>query len=428
MPLAVDLDDALVPTGKKLSLREGRKMGFEKSQRIVELNGRLEAFMQEHIYPRERDYEEFTMNPDNLWQLPGWFDELRADAREEGLWNLFLPQEYKPWSPGLTNVEIATIFETMSKVVWAQPIFNCSAPDRGNMEVLAKYGTPEQQETWLQPLLAGEIRSAYAMIEPQVASSDATNMELEIVRDGDEYVMNGRKWYTTGAVGPRCKVMLVMGRTDPEASRHRQHSTILVPRDTRGVELVRPLRVFDSLHSPGGEAELVFKDVRVPVTNMIKGEGCGFEIAQGRLGPGRFQYAMGFVGLAQRCLELMCVRAEERVAFGEKLSQKTSVQHEIARSRCEIEQCRLLTLQAAEVMDKEGLDAARPYISMVKIVAPQMAQNVADRAMQVHGGKGVCQDTLVPTVFTRARFCRIADGPDEVHMSQLAKMTLRELL
>ena len=403
-------------------------MGFEKSQRIVELNGRLEAFMQEHIYPCEHDYEEFTMNPDNLWQLPGWFDELRADAREEGLWNLFLPEEYKPWSPGLTNVEIATIFETMSKVVWAQPIFNCSAPDRGNMEVLAKYGTPEQQETWLQPLLAGEIRSAYAMTEPQVASSDATNMELEIVRDGDEYVMNGRKWYTTGAVGPRCKVMLVMGRTDPEASRHRQHSTILVPRDTPGVELVRPLRVFDSLHSPGGEAELVFKDVRVPVTNMIKGEGCGFEIAQGRLGPGRFQYAMGFVGLAQRCLELMCARAEERVAFGEKLSQKTSVQHEIARSRCEIEQCRLLTLQAAAVMDKEGLDAARPYISMVKIVAPQMAQNVADRAMQVHGGKGVCQDTLIPTVFTRARFCRIADGPDEVHMSQLAKMTLRELL
>ena len=403
-------------------------MGFEKSQRVVELNARLEAFMQEHVYPREHDYEDFTMDPNNLWELPDWFDDLRAKAKAEGLWNLFLPEEYKPWSPGLTNVEIATIFETMSRVVWAQSIFNCSAPDRGNMEVLAKYGTPEQQETWLQPLLSGDIRSAYAMTEPQVASSDATNMELEIVRDGDEYVLNGRKWYSTGAVGPRCKLMLVMGRTDAEASRHRQHSTILVPRDTPGVELVRPLRVFDSLHSPGGEAELVFNDVRVPLTNMIKGEGCGFEIAQGRLGPGRFQYAMGFVGLAQRCLELMCARAEERVAFGEKLSQKTSVQHEIARSRCEIEQCRLLTLQAAEVMDKHGLDAARPYISMVKIVAPQMAQSVADRAMQVHGGKGVCQDTLIPTVFTRARFCRIADGPDEVHMSQLAKMTLREYL
>ncbi len=403
-------------------------MGFEQTPRVIELNTRLEDFMREHIYPREHDYEEFTLDPANLWQTPDWFDELRSKAKEAGLWNLFLPEEYEPWSPGLSNLEIATLFETMSKVIWAQPIFNCSAPDRGNMEVLAKYGTPAQQEEWLTPLLEGDIRSAYAMTEPQVASSDATNMELEIKRDGDEYVLNGRKWWTTGAVGPRCKLMLVMGLTDADASRHRRHSTILVPRDTPGVELVRPLRAFDNLHSPGGEAELLFKDVRVPVTNMIKGEGCGFEIAQGRLGPGRFQYAMGFVGLAQRCLELMCERAEERVAFGEKLSKKTSVQHEIARSRCDIEQCRLLTLQAADVMDKEGLDAARPYISMVKIVAPRMAQDVADRAMQVFGGKGVCQDTLIPAVFTRARFCRIADGPDEVHMSQLGKMTMRDLV
>jgi len=403
-------------------------MGFEQTPRVIELNTRLEDFMREHIYPREHDYEEFTLDPANLWQTPDWFDELRSKAKEAGLWNLFLPEEYEPWSPGLTNLEIATLFETMSKIIWAQPIFNCSAPDRGNMEVLAKYGTPAQQEEWLTPLLEGDIRSAYAMTEPQVASSDATNMELEIKRDGDEYVLNGRKWWTTGAVGPRCKLMLVMGLTDADASRHRRHSTILVPRDTPGVELVRPLRAFDNLHSPGGEAELLFKDVRVPVTNMIKGEGCGFEIAQGRLGPGRFQYAMGFVGLAQRCLELMCERAEERVAFGEKLSKKTSVQHEIARSRCDIEQCRLLTLQAADVMDKEGLDAARPYISMVKIVAPRMAQDVADRAMQVFGGKGVCQDTLIPAVFTRARFCRIADGPDEVHMSQLGKMTMRDLV
>ena len=401
-------------------------MGFEKSDRVQELDARLGAFMDKHVYPREHDWEEFTLDPANLWQTPDWFDGLREQAKAEGLWNLFLPKEYAPWSPGLSNVEIATLFETMSKVSWAQPVFNCSAPDRGNMEVLAKYGTPEQQEQWLEPLLAGEIRSAYAMTEPRVASSDATNMELEIRRDGDEYVLNGRKWWTTGAVGPRCKVMLVMGRSDPDAGRHRQHSTILVPRDTPGVKLVRALRAFDSLHSPGGEAELLFEDVRVPVANMIKGEGCGFEIAQGRLGPGRFQYAMGFVGLAQRCLELMCERAEGRVAFGEKLSKKTSVQHEIARSRCEIEQCRLLTMQAAEVMDEQGLDAARPYISMVKIVAPQMAQNVADRAMQIFGGMGVCQDTLIPAVFTRARFCRIADGPDEVHMSQLGKMTLRE--
>jgi len=367
------------------------------------------------------------LDQDKLWTTPPWYDELRALAKEEGLWNLFLPHEYQPWSPGLTNVEIAPLFETMSKVSWAQSVFNCNAPDRGNMEVLAKYGTEAQQKEWLEPLLAGEIRSAYAMTEPQVASSDATNMELEIKRDGDEYVLNGRKWWTTGAVNPRCKVMLVMGKSNPENPRHRQHSTILVPRDTPGVKLVRELRVFDSLHSPAGEAELLFEDVRVPVTNMIKGEGCGFEIAQGRLGPGRFQYAMGFVGMAQRCLELMCSRVEDRVAFGEPLIKKTSVQHEIARCRCDIEQARLLTLHAAHVMDTQGMEAARPLISMVKIVAPQMAQQVADRAMQVFGGMGVCQDTMIPEVFMLARFCRIADGPDEVHMSQLGKMTVREL-
>lgn len=403
-------------------------MGFQQSERVVELNARVQAFMEEHIYPREHDWEEFTLDQNNLWETPPWFDGIREKAKEEGLWNLFLPAEYKPWSPGLSNVEIAPIFETMSKVRWAQPVFNCSAPDRGNMEVLAKYGTAEQQKQWLEPLLAGEIRSAYAMTEPQVASSDATNMELEIKRDGDEYVLNGRKWWTTGAVGPRCKVMLVMGKSNPDAPRHQQHSTILVPRDTPGITLVRPLRVFDSYHSPGGEAELKFENVRVPVSNLILGEGRGFEIAQGRLGPGRFQYAMGFVGMAQRCLELMCARAEERVAFGEKLSKKTSVQHEIARSRCDIEQCRLLTLQAAEIMDAEGVKAAKPYISMVKIVAPKMCQEVADRAMQIYGGMGVCEDTIIPSVFTLARFCRIADGPDEVHMSQLGKLTIKSLV
>jgi acyl-CoA dehydrogenase len=403
-------------------------MGFEVSERVLELNARLEAFMEEHIYPREHEWDEWCLEQNNLWTVPPWYDELRELAKVQGLWNLFLPHEYEPWSPGLTNVEIAPLFETMSKVTWAQGVFNCNAPDRGNMEVLAKYGTEEQQEQWLKPLLAGDIRSAYAMTEPQVASSDATNMELEIKRDGDEYVLNGRKWWTTGAVNPRCKIMLVMGKSNPENDRHRQHSTILVPRDTPGVELVRELRVFDSLHSPGGEAELLFDNVRVPVSNMIKGEGCGFEIAQGRLGPGRFQYAMGLVGMAQRCLELMCVRADERVAFGEKLIKKTSVQHEIARCRCDIEQARLLTLQAAEVMDTEGLKAAIPYIAMVKIVAPNMAQQVADRAMQVFGGAGVCQDTLIPSVFTLARFSRIADGPDEVHMSQLGKLTARQFI
>ena len=403
-------------------------MGFEISPKTKELNIRLEAFMQEHIYPREHDWQEFTLDHNNLWKVPPWFDGLLEKAKAAGLWNLFLPYEYTPWSPGLTNIEIAPLFETMSKVTWAQSVFNCNAPDRGNMEVLAKYGTPEQQEKWLLPLLAGDIRSAYAMTEPQVASSDATNMELEITRDGDEYVLNGRKWWTTNAIGERCKIMLVMGRSNPDAPRHKQHSTLLVPRDTPGITLIRPLRVFDSFHSPGGEAEFVFENVRVPVSNMIKGEGCGFEIAQGRLGPGRFQYAMMFVGMAQRCLELMCERAEQRVAFGEKLSKKTSVQHEIARSRCDIEQCRLLTLQAADVMDKQGVKAAMPYISMVKIVAPKMCQDVADRAMQIFGGAGVCQDTMIPEAFTVARFCRIADGPDEVHMSQLGKLTISDLV
>ena len=403
-------------------------MGFEISPKTKELNIRLEAFMQEHIYPREQDWQEFTLDHNNLWKVPPWFDGLREKAKVAGLWNLFLPHEYTPWSPGLTNIEIAPLFETMSKVTWAQSVFNCNAPDRGNMEVLAKYGTPEQQEKWLLPLLAGDIRSAYAMTEPQVASSDATNMELEITRDGDEYVLNGRKWWTTNAIGERCKIMLVMGRSNPDAPQHKQHSTVLVPRETPGITLIRPLRVFDSFHSPGGEAEFVFENVRVPVSNMIKGEGCGFEIAQGRLGPGRFQYAMMFVGMAQRCLELMCERAEQRVAFGEKLSKKTSVQHEIARSRCDIEQCRLLTLQAADVMDKQGVKAAMPYISMVKIVAPKMCQDVADRAMQIFGGAGVCQDTMIPEAFTVARFCRIADGPDEVHMSQLGKLTISDLV
>ena len=403
-------------------------MGFEPTERALEISTRIDAFMQEHIFPREHEYEEFTSDQDNLWKTPPFVRELRAKAREQGLWNLFLPKEYEPFSPGLSNVEIAHVFEPMSRVTWAQAIFNCNAPDRGNMEVLAKYGTKEQQDQWLRPLLDGEIRSAYAMTEPQVASSDATNMELEIKRDGDEYVLNGRKWWTTGVINPDCKVMLVMGKSNPDNDRHRQHSTILVPTDTPGFRGERPLRAFGSHHSPGGEGDCSFTDVRVPVGNMIKGEGCGFEIAQGRLGPGRFQYAMGFVGLAQRCLELMCERATQRVAFGEPLNAKTSVQHEIARSRCEIEQCRLLVYAAADKMDREGLDGARDYISMVKIVGPQMAETVASRAIQVFGGMGVCQDTLLPEVFTRARFCRIADGPDEVHMSQLGKFTIRRAL
>ena len=402
-------------------------MAYQISDKAKAIHERLEVFMEQHIYPREKDFDEFTSNQENLWKYPDWYQELKDEAKKQELWNLFLPKEYAPWSPGLTNVEIAVLFETMSRSAWAQQVFNCNAPDRGNMEVLAKYGTPEQQKEWLDPLLDGKIRSAYAMTEPDVASSDATNMELEIKRDGDEYVLNGRKWWTTNVINPHCKIMLVMGKSNPGNSRHTQHSTILVPTDTPGVEIVRSLRVFGEIHSPGGEGDVVFKNVRVPVTNLILGEGRGFEIAQGRLGPGRFQYAMMFVGMAQRSLELMCDRAQNRVAFGEALSQKTSVQHEIARSRCDIEQCRLLVMAAAEKMDNHGVDAARDYISMLKIVAPKMCEDVSSRAMQIFGGMGVCQDTPLAHIFTTSRFCRIADGPDEVHMSQLAKLTMRSL-
>mgnify|MGYP003309603362 FL=1 len=402
-------------------------MAYQIGEKAKAIHERLEIFMEQHIYPREKDYDEFTSNHENLWQYPDWYEDLKKEAKKQELWNLFLPKEYAPWSPGLTNVEIAVLFETMSRSAWAQQVFNCNAPDRGNMEVLAKYGTPEQQKEWLDPLLDGKIRSAYAMTEPDVASSDATNMELEIKRDGDEYVLNGRKWWTTNVINPHCKIMLVMGKSNPGNSRHTQHSTILVPTDTPGVEIVRSLRVFGENHSPGGEGDVVFKNVRVPVTNLILGEGRGFEIAQGRLGPGRFQYAMMFVGMAQRSLELMCDRAQNRVAFGEALSQKTSVQHEIARSRCDIEQCRLLVMAAAEKMDNHGVDAARDYISMLKIVAPKMCEDVSSRAMQIFGGMGVCQDTPLAHIFTTSRFCRIADGPDEVHMSQLAKLTIRSL-
>ena len=402
-------------------------MAYQIGEKAKAIHERLEIFMEQHIYPREKDYDEFTSNHENLWQYPDWYEDLKKEAKKQELWNLFLPKEYAPWSPGLTNVEIAVLFETMSRSAWAQQVFNCNAPDRGNMEVLAKYGTPEQQKEWLDPLLDGKIRSAYAMTEPDVASSDATNMELEIKRDGDEYILNGHKWWTTGVINPRCKLMLVMGKSNPGNSRHTQHSTILVPTDTPGVEIVRSLRVFGENHSPGGEGDVVFKNVRVPVTNLILGEGRGFEIAQGRLGPGRFQYAMMFVGMAQRSLELMCDRAQNRVAFGEALSQKTSVQHEIARSRCDIEQCRLLVMAAAEKMDNHGIDSARDYISMLKIVAPKMCEDVSSRAMQIFGGMGVCQDTPLAHIFTTSRFCRIADGPDEVHMSQLAKLTMRSL-
>ena len=401
-------------------------MDFEISEKVLQHRMHLESFMQEHIYPKESAFYEFIEDPAHLWQYPPFFEDLKSRAKEAGIWNWFLPREYEPFSPGLSNLEFAPLMETMARVPWAKQVFNCSAPDRGNMEVLAKYGTPAQQEEWLKPLLDGEIRSAFAMTEPAVASSDATNIETAITRDGDHYVINGRKWWTTGVINDRCKFMLVMGKSDPSAPRHQQQSVILVPKDTPGVKIVRALRAFGSLHSPGGEGEVLFEDCRVPASNMILGEGRGFEVVQGRLGPGRFQYAMMFVGMAQRCLDLMCERVQQRVAFGERLSEKTSIQHAIALSRCEIEQCRLLVLRAADKMDKEGAKGAKDYISMVKIVAPQMCQNVADRAMQAFGGMGVSQDTPIHAIYTSSRYCRIADGPDEVHMSQLGKFTLRD--
>jgi acyl-CoA dehydrogenase len=295
------------------------------------------------------------------------------------------------------------------------------------MEVLARFGNAEQQERWLKPLLAGEIRSAFSMTEPAVASSDASNLETSIVRDGDDYVINGRKWFTSNAFNPLCKVLVVMGKTNPDAPRHQQFSMILVPKDTPGVVLERHVRAFGSVHSPGGHAQVLYDNVRVPQENLILGEGRGFEIAQGRLGPGRFQYAMMFVGMAQRCLELMCKRVDERVAFGEKLADKTSIQHDVARSRYEIEQCRLLVLAAADKMDKFGPKGARDYISMVKIAAPAMCQAVADRALQAHGGMGVTQDTPIARIYLTSRYCRIADGPDEVHLSQLGRRTIRDM-
>ncbi|MDP6377888.1 MAG: acyl-CoA dehydrogenase family protein [Pseudomonadales bacterium] len=401
-------------------------MDFEPSEKVLELRARVDTFMEEHIYPLELEHGHWTEDPANEWTYPPWFEGLKDKAKEAGIWNWFLPKDYEDFSPGLSNLEFAPLMERVCMVPWAQEVFNCSAPDRGNMEVLARFGNEAQQEKWLKPLLNGEIRSAFSMTEPAVASSDASNLETTIVRDGDEYVINGRKWFTSNAFNPLCRILVVMGKTNPDAARHRQFSMILVPLDTPGVNLERPLRAFGGVHSPGGHAQVLYDNVRVPVENLILGEGRGFEIAQGRLGPGRFQYAMMFVGMAQRCLDLMCKRVDSRVAFGEKLADKTSIQHDVARSRYEIEQCRLLVLAAADKMDKFGPKGARDYISMIKVAAPAMCQAVADRAIQAHGGMGVTQDTPLARIYLTSRYCRIADGPDEVHMSQLGRRTIRD--
>ena len=403
-------------------------MNFEYTEKSLALQKRVNDFMVEHIYPHEKEIHSFHHNPENLWQDFPKLEEWKAAAKAEGLWNLFLPVDYGDLSSGLTNLEYAPLAELMGRSRIASEVFNCSAPDTGNMEVFAKYGTPDQQKKWLNPLVNGEIRSAFLMTEPAVASSDATNIETSIVRDGDEYVINGRKWWSSGAMRPNCKVFIVMGKTDPDAQRHAQQSMIIVPRDTPGVEIVRPMQVFGSVDSPEGHAEIKLTNVRVPVENMLLGEGRGFEIAQGRLGPGRVHHCMRLIGAAQRSLELMCERVAEREAFGRKLKDFSSIRQDIAKSACEIEQARLLTLSCADKIDKFGAAGAKNLIAMIKISIPEMTLNVVDRAIQAHGGMGVSQDTPLAEFWVYGRTIRIADGPDEVHMYQLGRNLVKEVL
>jgi acyl-CoA dehydrogenase len=401
-------------------------MNFDYSQKSRELQQKLTSFIDDQIVPFEEEYIAFQRDATNIWKRFPKTEMLKQKAKEAGLWNLFLPKDYGDLSPGLTNLEYAPLAEIMGRKIWVSEIFNCSAPDTGNMEVLAKYGNKEQKKQWLMPLLNGEIRSAFLMTEPQVASSDATNIETSIVLDGDDYIINGRKWWSSGAMDPNCKVAIVMGKTNPDAERHQQQSMILVPMDTKGLEIVRPLSVFGYYDSPEGHAEIILKNVRVPKDHLILGEGRGFEIAQGRLGPGRIHHCMRLVGMAQYALEIMSKRTLEREAFGKKFYNYSSIRHEIAKSQCEIEQARLLTLSAADKMDKLGNKEAKDLIAMIKIIAPKMAQKVIDRAMQILGGKGVGSDTYLPHYFAIARMLRLADGPDEVHMYQLGKSCIQK--
>lgn len=399
-------------------------MDFEFSSKVEKLREQLTVFMNDHIYPNdERFHEEVNAN---RWSTPPVVHELQEKAKAEGLWNLFLPVAYGDYSAGLTNLEYAPLAEIMGRVFWASEVFNCSAPDTGNMEVLARYGNQAQRDEWLKPLLAGEIRSGFAMTEPETASSDATNVETSIVRDGDDYVINGRKWYISGAMNERCRIMIVMGKTDPDNSnRYIQQSMILVPMDAEGVTVVRPMLVYGYDDAPEGHAEILLENVRVPVSNLLLGEGRGFEIAQGRLGPGRIHHCMRSVGIAQRALEAMCKRAETRIAFGRPLSKQQSIRETIAKSACEIEQARLLTLKAAAKMDAGGNKAAKDLIAMIKIVAPAMAVRVLDRAVQIHGAAGVSQDFFLADAAAKVRTLRLADGPDEVHMMQLGRNLAR---
>jgi acyl-CoA dehydrogenase len=401
-------------------------MNFEYSKKSIELQQKLTTFIEQHIVSIEEDYIAFHADKNNMWLRFPEIEILKQKAKEAGLWNLFLPKEYGALSPGLSNLEYAPLAEIMGKKIWISEIFNCAAPDTGNMEVLARYGNDAQKEQWLTPLMNGEIRSAFLMTEPDVASSDATNIQTSIALDGDEYVINGRKWWSSGAMDPHCKLAIVMGKTDVTKSRHQQQSMILVPMDTPGLEIIRPLSVFGFYDSPEGHAEIQLTNVRVPIQNLILGEGRGFEIAQGRLGPGRIHHCMRLVGMAQYALEVMSKRTLERETFGKKFYEYSSIRHEIATSQCEIEQARLLTLSAADKMDKLGNKEAKDLIAMIKIVAPNMALNVIDRAMQILGGKGVGPDTYLPHYFAIARMLRLADGPDEVHMYQLGKSCIKK--
>ena len=395
-------------------------MSFEPSARTKELQQRLRQFMAAHVYPNEQRFHEEVAR--ERWKPTKIIEELKSKARAEGLWNLFLPDD--PNGAGLTNLEYAPLCEIMGRSHIAPEVFNCSAPDTGNMEVLARYGTAAQKEKWLKPLLAGEIRSCFAMTEPEVASSDATNISASIVRDGNEYVINGRKWWSSGAGDPRCKIAIFMGKSDPTAPLHKQQSMILVPLDTPGVTIVRLLSVFGYDHAPHGHAEIHFENVRVPAANMLLGEGRGYEIAQGRLGPGRIHHCMRCIGVAERALETMCKRVQTRVAFGKPLAEQGTIRAGIAESRMEIEQARLLTLKAAHLMDTVGNKAARAEIAMIKIVAPNVALRVLDRAIQAHGGAGVSQDTFLAASWAMVRTLRLADGPDEVHAESIAKWEL----
>jgi acyl-CoA dehydrogenase len=397
-------------------------MDFEYSDKVRALQARLNAFMAAHVYPNEHRFHEEVATGDR-WEPTRLIEELKVKAKAEGLWNLFMPEPHH--GAGLTNVEYAPLCEIMGRVHWAPEVFNCNAPDTGNMEVLARYGTPEQQERWLKPLLNGEIRSCFSMTEPDVASSDATNIESRITKDGDGYVLNGRKWWTTGAPDPRCKISIFMGKSDPDnPNRHEQQSMILVPLDTPGITMVRVLPVFGYDDAPHGHAEVVFENVRVPASNMLLGEGRGFEIAQGRLGPGRIHHCMRAIGLAERALEQMCKRALSRVAFGKPIAEQTVTLERIAESRILIDQARLLVLHAAHAMDTVGNKAAAKQIAMIKVAAPAMVCKVVDWAIQAHGGGGLSDDFTLAYAYAHARTLRFVDGPDEVHRNQIAKMEL----